>query len=82
MVSFVHCNPCENHIDISKKYLKEAKKSYFTHYSCMVIFLFNKALCRSAFSFGKLVFCLCASCVSFFKSNALNQDIKMCYHAI
>ena len=30
--------------------LKEATKSYFTHYSCVVIVLFNTVLCRSAFS--------------------------------
>ena len=38
---------------------KGAAKSYFMHYSCVVIVLFNTALCRSAFSmvpFRKLVF--------------------------
>ena len=51
---------------------KEATKSYITHNSCVVIVLFNTALCRSAFStvsFRKLVFRL-----SVF---SLNQDIKI-----
>ena len=51
---------------------KEATKSYITHNSCVVIVLFNTALCRSAFStvsFSKLVFRL-----SVF---SLNQDIKI-----
>ena len=49
-------------------------KSYFTHYSCVVIILFNTALCRSAFStvsFTKLVFRLPVL--------SLNQDIKICF---
>ena len=53
-------------------YFKGATKSYFTHYSFVVIVFFNTALCRSAFStvsFRKLVFCL-----SVF---SLNQDIKI-----
>ena len=29
--------------------LQGATKSYFTHYSCVIIVLFNTALCRSAF---------------------------------
>ena len=40
---------------------KGATKLYFTHYSCVVIILFNTGLCSSAFStisFWKLVFCL------------------------
>ena len=47
----------------------------------MVIVLFNTVLCRSVFStvsFGKLVFRLCAFCVSCFESHVLNQDIKIC----
>ena len=51
---------------------KGAKKSYYTQYSCVVIVLFNTALCRSAFStvsFRKLVFLsFCAS----FESRQLN----------
>ena len=38
--------------------LKEATKLYFTHYSYVVIILFNKCLYRfvfSTYSFGKLV---------------------------
>ena len=60
---------------------KETTKSYFTHYSCVVIILFNTGLCRSTFStisFGKLFFHLSVLASIFFKSNALNQDIKMC----
>ena len=52
---------------------KGATKSYFTHYSCVVIILFNTALCRSSFSkvsFRKLVFGLPVL--------SLNQDIKTC----
>ena len=48
--------------------LKGATKSYFTHYSCVVIVLFNTALCRSVFStvsFRKLVF---LSFCAFFES--------------
>ena len=40
-------------------FVKGATKLYFTLYSCVVIVLFNTALCRSAFStvsFRKLVF--------------------------
>ena len=47
---------------------------YLTHYSCVVIVLFNTALCRSAFSsvsFRKLVFRLSVL--------SLNQGIKMCH---
>ena len=50
---------------------KGATKSYFTHYSCVVIVLFNTDLCRSAsstVSFRKLGFRLSAL--------SLNQDIK------
>ena len=53
--------------------LKGATKSYFTHFSCVVIVFFNTALCRSAFStvyFRKLVFN--------FSMHSLNQDIKIC----
>ena len=45
--------------------LKGATELYFTHYSCVVIILFNSGLYKSAFftdSFGKLVF-LCTFCV-------------------
>ena len=51
--------------------IKGATKSYFTHYSCVVIVFFNTALCRLAFStvsFRKLVFHPVFS---------LNQDIKI-----
>ena len=40
-------------------YFKGATKSYFTHYFCVVITLFNAGLCRSAFgtiSVGKIFF--------------------------
>ena len=50
-----------------------ATKSYFMHYSCVVIVLFKAVLYRSAFStisLRKLVFC--------FFVLSLNQDIKMC----
>ena len=53
--------------------IKGATKSYFTHYSCVVIILFNTGLCRSAFStiyFGKLVFRLSVLSAMLF---ALNQ---------
>ena len=46
---------------------------YFTHYYCVIIVLFGKGLCRSAFSmvsFEKLIFC--GSVLS------LKQDIKIC----
>ena len=49
--------------------IKGATKSYFTHYSCVVIVLLNTTLCRSAFStdsFRKLVFRLSVL--------SLNQD--------
>ena len=62
--------------------LKGATKSYFMHYSCVVIILLNTGLWRSAFSiiyFGKLVFCLSVvSAVFWFESNVLNQDIRIC----
>ena len=47
----------------SENTIKGAKKLYFTHYSCVVIILFNTGLLKSAFSsdsFGKLVFSLFA----------------------
>ena len=53
------------------RFLKGAAKSYFTHHYCVVIVLFNTALCRSAFStvsLRKIIFRL-----SVF---ALNQDIE------
>ena len=43
--------------------IKGATKLYFTHYSCVVIILFNTGSYKSAFStisFGKLVFCFSA----------------------
>ena len=63
------------------KNIKGATKSYSTHYSCVVIVLFNTALCRSVFStvsFGKLLFRLSVLSVFFcFESNVLNQDMKI-----
>ena len=53
--------------------IKGATKSYFMHYSCVVIVFFNTTLCRSAFStdsFRKLVFRLSVL--------SLNQVIKIC----
>ena len=53
--------------------VKRSTKSYFTHYSCVVIVFFNTALCRSAYStisLRKLVFRLSVL--------SLNQDINMC----
>ena len=44
-------------------FFKGARKSFFMHYSCVVIILFNTGLHKSVFStysFGKLVFCLSA----------------------
>ena len=52
---------------------KGATMSYFTYLSCVVIVLFNMALCRSAFSkvsFRKLPF--------HFSVPSLNRDIKIC----
>ena len=46
--------------------IKGATKSYFTHYSCVVIVFFNTAA-FSTVSFRKLVFCLSVL--------SLNQDI-------
>ena len=43
--------------------LQGAMKLYFTHYSCVVIILFNTGLYKSVFSidsFGRLAFCLSA----------------------
>ena len=53
--------------------LEGATKSYFTHYSCVVMVFFNTALRRSPFStvsFKKLVLRLSVL--------SLNQDIKIC----
>ena len=62
--------------------MKGATKSYFAHYSCVVIILFNTGLCGSAFytvSFGKLVFRLSVlSVFSCLKSNVLNRGIEIC----
>ena len=63
---------------------KEATKSYFTHYSCVVIILFNTGLSRFAFStiyyrtllgFSSLI-AFCGFCL---EVNFLNQEIKMCF---
>ena len=58
--------------------VKGATKSYFTLYSCVVIVLFNMALCRPAFSivsfavsFGKQFFCLSVFSVFFFVLNQI-----------
>ena len=54
--------------------LKGATKSYFMHYSCVVIILLNTGLWRSAFSiiyFGKLVFCLSVLSAVFFDLNQM-----------
>ena len=56
-----------------------ATKLYFTHYSWVVIILFNKDLCRSVFStisFRKLVFRLSVLSVFCFGLNVLKPDIK------
>ena len=50
-----------------------ALKSYFTHYSYVVIVLFNTTLYRSVFSTISLFW---AFCVFYFKSNVLNQYIN------
>ena len=53
-------------------FLKRARKSYYAQYSCVVIVLFNTALCWSAFStvsFRKLVF---LSFCAFFESRHSN----------
>ena len=68
------------------KDVKGATKSYFLHYSCVVIILFNAGFCRSAFStisVGKLFFCLSVLSAVFFcfELNVLNQDI-MCFDAM
>ena len=49
-------------------YIKKATKSYFIHYSCVVMVVFNTALCSSAFSTvssGKLAFRLSVLSVFF-----------------
>ena len=57
-----------------------ATKHYFTHYSCMVITLFTKGLCRSDVSliyFRKLVYCFRLTVLSVFCwIKCLNQDFK------
>ena len=53
--------------------IKGAMKSYFTHFSCVVIVFYNTALCRSVFStvsFSKLLF--------HFSVPSFNPDIKIC----
>ena len=58
--------------------VKGPTKSYYTQYLCMVIVLFNTALCRSAFSmvsFRRLVF---LSFCAFFESRHQN----LCHHAM
>ena len=61
---------------------KGAMKSYFMHYSCVVIIVFNTGLCRPAFStisFGKLVFHLSVLSVFFCsESNVASQDFSVC----
>ena len=52
-------------------FVKGATKLYFTHYSCVIIILFNTDLCRSTFSaisFRKLVFRLSVLSVFFVSS--------------
>ena len=70
------------YLPVKFHFLKGATKSNFTHYSCVVIVLFNTSLYRSAFStvsFGKLFFkSFCVFCVFCFESTVLNQDIKIC----
>ena len=64
---------------IQIKEIKGATQCYFTHYSCVVIILFDTGLGRSAFftiCFRKLVFHLPVLSVFFVESNVLNQDIK------
>ena len=72
----VLCKICENNqrrkANIYTMTFKRATKLYCMHYSCMVIVLFNTALCMSAFSivsFRKLVFRLSVL--------SLDQDIKI-----
>ena len=54
----------------------------FTHYSCVIIILFNTGLCRSAFPtifFRKLVFPVSVLSVFFvFESDVPNQGNKIC----
>ena len=57
--------------DRVKFVLKGATRSHFTHFSCVVIVLFDMALCRSAFStvsFRKLVFRLSALPLNWIKT--------------
>ena len=57
--------------------VKGGTKLYLTHYSCVVLILFNTGLCWSAFSrisFRKLVFRFSVFSVFF----VLSQDIKIC----
>ena len=69
-VNFSYCN-----YDVANTF-KGATKSYFAHYSCVVIILFNTGLCRPALSpisFRKPVFRLSVLSVFF----VFNQDIKI-----
>ena len=60
-------------------FVKGTTKLYFTHYSCVVIVLFNTGwFAFSTISFRKLVFRFCAFCDFCFELNVLNQDIKIC----
>ena len=62
-----------NAIVVYDEKIKEATKSYFTHYSCVVIVMFNTTLCRSAFSpvsFRNLCFRLSVL--------SLNQVFEIC----
>ena len=48
-------------VQVYNQYLKGAPKFYFTHYSCLIIILFNTGLWKSVFStysVARLVFCL------------------------
>ena len=62
--------------------LKEATELYFTHYTWVVIVLFNMALCRSAVSiistasFGKLVFRLSVLSAFFLNQMFLIMTLK------
>ena len=64
----------KRHLKLYKAPLKGATKSYFTHYSCVIIILFNTGLCRSIFStisFGKLVFRFSVLSAVFFVLNQM-----------
>ena len=58
----------------------QVMKSYFTHYSCAVIILFNTDLYRSAFSTisleNKFFIFMCFLWFLCFESNVLNKTLK------